>query len=349
MGDQQYTNDSMYRDVCNAMSSYSSNGNFRIDKKLSNFRKLPIYQQDYLKDAFYERVEESRNALQANQAFLNNAREISEEMFQVSENKPTSYPQSANPKFLDSILRQVYREWSVEAVEDRRTCFDPILDVFRQIYDENLRPDLVVLVPGAGIGRLVYELAKTGCQCVYNDSDMYSIIISYGFMNNKYQKHEFQIYPWVNVWSNNYNNSSAMKPVTVPDIILDTDVNMRAEVGDFLACFKDDSFERFDCVVTCFFIDTMPNIINCIERIQYVLKRGGKWINLGPLSYHYEDDAKSVHIEPTFEEIQHVILNCLNFQVVKENTFIDCLYSDTKCLMNRNFYNCPFFVVQKPF
>lgn len=37
----------------------------------------------------------------------------------------------------------------------------------------------------------------------------------------------------------------------------------------------------WDCVVTCFFIDTAHNVISYIENIAKILKPGGYWINFG--------------------------------------------------------------------
>ena len=39
--------------------------------------------------------------------------------------------------------------------------------------------------------------------------------------------------------------------------------------------------DTWDCVVTCYFIDTAHNVIAYIENISKILKPGGYWINLG--------------------------------------------------------------------
>ena len=50
---------------------------------------------------------------------------------------------------------------------------------------------------------------------------------------------------------------------------------------------SDDNRGVFDCVVTCFFIDTAHNIVEYLEIIHHCLRKGGAWINLGPLLYHW--------------------------------------------------------------
>jgi carnosine N-methyltransferase len=39
--------------------------------------------------------------------------------------------------------------------------------------------------------------------------------------------------------------------------------------------------DDWDCVTTCFFIDTAHNIIEYVERLWQILKPGGVWINFG--------------------------------------------------------------------
>ena len=54
------------------------------------------------------------------------------------------------------------------------------------------------------------------------------------------------------------------------------------------------NLELWDCVVTCFFIDTAHNVIEYIECISKILKKGGVWINIGPLLYHYTEQMNEV-------------------------------------------------------
>lgn len=42
--------------------------------------------------------------------------------------------------------------------------------------------------------------------------------------------------------------------------------------------------DSWDCVVTCYFIDTAHSVIAYIENISKILKPGGYWINLGKLT-----------------------------------------------------------------
>ncbi|CAM9402287.1 unnamed protein product [Choristocarpus tenellus] len=60
------------------------------------------------------------------------------------------------------------------------------------------------------------------------------------------------------------------------------------QAGEFLSTYSHDgAFSgTFNAVVTSFFIDTAPNIIEYIATIRRVLRQGGLWINCGPLHWH---------------------------------------------------------------
>ncbi len=45
----------------------------------------------------------------------------------------------------------------------------------------------------------------------------------------------------------------------------------------------------FDCVATCFFLDTAHNVLQYLAVISRALAPGGHWVHLGPLLYHWAD------------------------------------------------------------
>ena len=73
--------------------------------------------------------------------------------------------------------------------------------------------------------------------------------------------------------------------------------------GEFVESYQG-QLNEWDCVLTCFFIDTAPvvfefelrfqSIGRYIELIHRILKPGGFWINLGPLLYHWQVLAKEM-------------------------------------------------------
>ena len=48
-----------------------------------------------------------------------------------------------------------------------------------------------------------------------------------------------------------------------------------------LSCTDAAASDEWDCIATCFFIDTAHNVIEYLEKIYHILKPGGYWINIG--------------------------------------------------------------------
>ena len=61
----------------------------------------------------------------------------------------------------------------------------------------------------------------------------------------------------------------------------DADFSMAA--GEFLEVYGDQRAE-WDSVVTCFFIDTAPIVMEYLELLYDLIRPGGYWINLGTLA-----------------------------------------------------------------
>ena len=54
-----------------------------------------------------------------------------------------------------STIRQLYRDWSHEGSAERKGCYDPVIqDVIKSFWHSPSKPDVKILVPGAGLGRL---------------------------------------------------------------------------------------------------------------------------------------------------------------------------------------------------
>ena len=74
-----------------------------------------------------------------------------------------------------------------------------------------------------------------------------------------------------------------------------------------------------DCVVTSFFIDCAHNVVEFIELIHRILKPGGKWINFGPLLYHFAEILRESSIEPSYDIVRSIIEKT-GFEFKRENT-----------------------------
>lgn len=225
-----------------------------------------------------------------------------------------------------------------------------------------------ILVPGAGLGRLTYELAYRGYFCEGNEFSLFMLIASNFVLNKCILANQYTMYPWIHQFVNNQNRSDQIARITFPDVSPTQappkgQFNMVA--GDFLEAYKDHDY--WDCVATCFFIDCANNIVEFIENIyKYVdtqtyiysiinviflfcsiLKPGAIWVNLGPLLYHYSDVPNEGSIEPSYEDLVYIIEK-IGFKFLKNETGVRTKYAQNPKSMQQHEYLSVFFVCQKP-
>lgn len=220
---------------------------------------------------------------------------------------------AAKPSDMDkarTTIRQFYRDWSAEGVVERSTCYDPVIQDLSYIFAEYPnKEDIKVLVPGAGLSRLVFELCRRGYTVEGNEISYHQLIASNWVLNYAKQARQFDLYPFVMDFSNVVNRDSQMKMVKIPDVHPSTELEnahddpdvhlcgrMDMTAADFIVFYGDENHkDMFEAVTTVFFIDTAPNVLRYIEVIRHCLNRGGIWINLGPLLWHFAERGPSNH------------------------------------------------------
>ncbi|SMR46074.1 unnamed protein product [Zymoseptoria tritici ST99CH_1E4] len=221
-----------------------------------------------------------------------------------------SWKGHATPGDLDkarSTIRQLYRDWSAQGLPERHAAFSPILSALQQHLPETIsseRHKHRVLVPGAGLGRLVFDICAAGYSVEGNEISYHQLLASNYILNCVSEPGQHRLYPWALNFSNHHTSSDQLQSVVIPDIHPAATLEAAAEqlktkvpysermsmtAGDFCVLYRQIEYtEAFNAVATCFFIDTAPNVISYMETIRSCLKPGGLWINLGPLLWHFE-------------------------------------------------------------
>ncbi|CCI47157.1 unnamed protein product [Albugo candida] len=297
------------------------------------------------------------NAAHANQLFLER---IVQEQLRSGPvvDLPTINPRAnlqSPPRHLSKLKSTLHQFGEAE----REQCYRPILDELEKVLpvsDKN-RNKQKVLVPGAGLGRLTLEIAAKGYATQGNEFSYQMLFASNFILNCISNKEEFTIHPWIHNSSNHLSVDDALRSVAIPDVVPGSlfalnhdnvpDFSMCA--GEFLEAYSKDT-ACWDCIVTCFFIDAAPNVIEYIEAIRRLLRPGGVWINLGPLLYHWQsfgdsdanDDPRYAEsIELSHEELK-VVMKRVGFTIQREEVK-ECVYTrNIKSLMHTT-YNCVFF------
>lgn len=106
-----------------------------------------------------------------------------------------------------TTLKQIRRDWSSDGKHERDQCYLPIINDLKNLFKNetkwafffklisktsslftfysNKRPEMIsVLVPGAGLGRLAFEIASLGFKCQGNELSLHMLITS-NFILNK--------------------------------------------------------------------------------------------------------------------------------------------------------------------
>ena len=204
-----------------------------------------------------------------------------------------------------STLRQFYRDWSTEGASERGACYGPVLQAMhkeRQTRSSTMSTKgtkLRVLVPGAGLGRLVFELCCNGFDSEGNEISFHQLLASSYVLNFCQAANKHTLFPWVHSFSNHRSRANHLKSVQIPDIhpgmtlaSVEDPGEMSMSASDFLLLYgNEEQRNGFDAVATVFFLDTAPNIVRYIETIRNCLRTGGLLINVGPLLWHFENNA----------------------------------------------------------
>ena len=155
-------------------------------------------------------------------------------------------------------------------------------------------------MPGCGLGRLVFEFAKQGYKSQGNEFAYFCLLSSNFILNASEKINQFTIYPYIHCFSNAKTDVDVFCPVQIPDVCPNIEMNDKhgpydfsMVAGEFMEVYGSRPNE-WDCLVTCFFIDTAHNVLDYMQTINKILKPGGLWVNIGPLQWHYAEQFHEV-------------------------------------------------------
>jgi carnosine N-methyltransferase len=202
-----------------------------------------------------------------------------------------------------STVRQFYRDWSAEGAVEREACYRPVISALQKERQTRSGSKLRVLVPGAGLGRLVFELCREGFDSEGNEISFHQLLASSYILNFCPAANNHTLFPWAHSFSNHQSRSNHLRSVQIPDVHpgkllggIENPGEMSMSASDFLLLYgNEEQRSMFDAVATVFFLDTAPNIIRYIEAIRNCLRTGGLLINVGPLLWHFENNAPGTH------------------------------------------------------
>jgi carnosine N-methyltransferase len=348
------------RSIVSAFFNYQIDSLRDVTRMERDFKSIGEKYLKKLSFNYIERIEKLKHAIFQNYKFLLKIADPYKNMFKLY--KASSGEVLMEPLIVEgkdiikmrSTLRLFIRDWAIDGIDERNSTYKPILNELKNYFKDKSKKEfengINVLVPGAGLGRLMYEIAKLGFKSQGNEFSYYMLLCSNYIFNNTTKENEFVIQPLIHSFSNIYDEEAPFKKVMIPDENLAEELSktetgeMSMVAGEFCRVYKE-KINFFDSVVTCYFIDTANNIIEYIETIYNILKIGGLWINFGPLLYHYTDNINEVSIELSWNEVKKIIIG-YGFEFTKEEN-VQTTYSADKESMTHRIYKCIFFTAVK--
>lgn len=344
-----------FRIILTCFQNYKRFSYARVNKTETYLNSLDKSHQDML-TKYRAHLVKIRDCIDSNHRVLQQMIQNAHQLFPDNNTMTTKNEDSHVAKLrlqdlenVQTTLKQIARDWSTDGEAERQQCYQPIIDEVLIYFDPKtcIAQEVKILVPGAGLGRLLYELALKGYNCEGNEVSLFMLIASNFVLNLVEEQNQFTIYPWVHQYVNNLNRNDQVAPVSFPDTSpKKSDIKgvLKMAAGDFTKYVENN---EWDCIATCFFIDCANNVIEFIDAIYRLLKPGGIWINLGPLLYHYSDVPGEQSIEPTFEDLLSVMKN-IGFKLIKYKTDIRTKYAQNPRSMLKTEYESIFWVCMKP-
>ncbi|KAJ3255088.1 hypothetical protein HK103_006631 [Boothiomyces macroporosus] len=332
-----------FHKVIEAFAGYRKHSSSILNYKIKNLQVIPIH----LREKMIARLTKHTECININSYLFHRIIEEHPVFIEKQEDLQLDPISEQDHDKVRSTLKQIVRDWTTDGEVERNQTYLPILQLLEELYGDipvEKRGDIKVLCPGAGLGRLVFEIVKKGFSSQGNEFSFYMLLASNFILNQIEKPHSVTIYPYIHQFSNMPSADIQTKALTFPDVQIFNSFPKSADfsmvAGDFTEVYTEKHQESaWDVVVTCYFMDTAKNLIDYLKVLRYCLKNGGKWINLGPLLYHFEGSDNS--FEYTLEEFKD-LAEAYGFSIRKESK-IDSTYSACQeSMIHYTYHNCFF-------
>ncbi|KAI5962682.1 uncharacterized protein KGF55_003758 [Candida pseudojiufengensis] len=365
-----------YKTITSTLSSFYNFYNYQINKlikpRISKFEILSNQDKQLL--LWYQKhTEYIQQCIMINKDFTEKlAVEVSTE-WGVDSKTPHSWSEPTIEQFemTQLILLQLTREWSEEGLKERKNSHNLIMNQLNSKFPNYIdRQNKKILVPGCGLGRLVFELICQGFNTEGNDNNYHMLFTFSYILKNCDLPFEISIFPFLDNSLTNFSKRQfQIRPIILPDIspiqkLNELNLERKGKIpyndlisitaGSFIDLYgtfnvtdpkeikdlKSSNKNKFDVVVTEFFLNT-GNMIEYIKTINNTLAVGGIWINYGPIT----EENNKYGIDLTKEDLSELITN-LGFKFLEKNDFEDSYFNNDNSLIE-NKQICEFWSCEK--
>eukprot|EP01041_Mallomonas_annulata_P011530 gene11530-24121_t len=285
-----------WNDVMRTFLLYEDFSALGIRRRQDHLNRLSKEDMDRLPPSTFSKIDDVIHGSRQNQFFFQNLVEFQDFGFAPRDHtQPLPLKYEGNRIHVSqmhknhAVLHSLVREWSKEGQSERDACFQPLIDELQlrlPVSPTNAYKQRVV-VPGCGLSRLAVEIVSRGYSCQANEFSMFMLTASHFILNGIRREGDFEIFPWIDKVCNIMACKDATSGIRIPDVTAGSLLNsgpyshLQAQherdrhaaggseypvfsmaAGDFVALYgADDNKDSWDCVVTCFFLDTAPVVI----------------------------------------------------------------------------------------
>ena len=115
------------------------------------------------------------------------------------------------------------RDWSALGADERNGAYGPVLAALEASFMEN-QDKIKVLVPGCGLGRLVWECFSRGFNVEGNEFSLYMLIVSSFILNQCADcgpgEFQYRLYPFIHERDNVLDWADVEQEVKFPDVTI---------------------------------------------------------------------------------------------------------------------------------
>jgi len=252
-----------------AMELYSyHNYYWQIDKLYKDFSSLDKKYLEKMTYDYGERGKRLEDAIGLNQYFLNEIAQLYKPdstfygKYDMKEIDDLAYNEYGTLNY--AVFMYISRDWTIERKKERETNYMPIIEMAQKYVPKNSK----ILIPGAALLRLGYELALLGYNIDANDYNFFNVILC-DYLFNKSKKNQFEFQPLIRSFSNYLTEDAVFRKFSFPDedINLDGKGKMTMLVGDFTKIYNDKPC-FYDCVITCFLLIQLKMLWNMLKLLK---------------------------------------------------------------------------------
>lgn len=281
------------------IDQYVKNGGNWNDRRRILFKKMSNQQQALVNSVKYpQKLNTVDKLMGKNSTVLQKIASLAKSKHNVQDAEVMLMKDTKRNNYFQVVesLCHFARDWSPAHADE----VDPLLAYIKKQTKDLDTKTTTVIVPGSGLGRVSYELAKQGFYSVHSVEYSWLMVLlnEYMFTGNK-----DNIYPYLHTYSNHAKNVDQFRSVDIVGMPTKPE-NLHIHQGDFneftLAAETDNVV-----IVTCFFMDTAENMMDYIDSINRLCaghKGTKRWVNVGPLKY-----GTAAQVEFSDEELKAVI------------------------------------------